>query len=349
MSLLNETLAKIQPLNQEMMNTAKERVDFLLKPVGSLGTLEEIAVQLAGITGEMYPDVSKKAMLVFAADHGVFEEGVAAAPQEVTGLMAQMVVTGKSGVAALSKQAGADIFVCDVGMNADLEPKSKILDKKIRKATSNMRKGPAMTREEAVQSLEVGIDVAQRAINNGYNILGTGEVGISNTTASAAIISALSGVDAAELTGAGANLSEDKQVVKAQVIRDAIALNQPDKTDAIDVLAKVGGFEIGAMAGAMLAGAANHIPVLIDGFISTAAALAIGINPEVKGYLICSHASAEKGAAYASEFIGAKPFLNMGMRLGEGSGAAIAFNIVEAALYMNREMATYGDVGLGVV
>jgi nicotinate-nucleotide--dimethylbenzimidazole phosphoribosyltransferase len=175
-------------------------------------------------------------------------------------------------------------------------------------------------------------------------------VGISNTTASAAIIAALSGVDPGELTGAGANLSEDKQVVKAQVIRDAIALNQPDKDDAVDVLAKVGGFEIGAMAGAMLAGAANHIPVLIDGFISTAAAaIAIGIKPEVKGYLICSHASAEKGAAFASEFIGAKPFLNMGMRLGEGSGAAIAFNIVEAALYMNREMATYGDVGLGVV
>lgn len=213
-----------------------------------------------------------------------------------------------------------------------------------------MKKGPAMSREEAVKSLEVGIDVAQRAIDNGYNILGTGEVGISNTTASAAIIAVLSGVDPGELTGAGANLSEDKQVIKAQVIRDAIALNQPDKTDAIDVLAKVGGFEIGAMAGAMLAGAANHIPVLIDGFISTAAAaIAIGIDPKVKGYLICSHASAEKGAAFASEFIGAKPFLNMGMRLGEGSGAAIAFNIVESALYMNREMATYGDVGLGVV
>ncbi|WP_373483267.1 nicotinate-nucleotide--dimethylbenzimidazole phosphoribosyltransferase [Acetobacterium sp.] len=350
MNLLNETLEKIQPLNAEMMKTAKERVDFLLKPVGSLGTLEEIAVQLAGITGEMYPDVSKKAMLVFAADHGVFEEGVAAAPQEVTDLMAQMIVAGKSGVAALSKQAGADIFVCDVGMKSDLEPKSRILDKKIRKATSNMRKGPAMSREEAVKSLEAGIDMAQRAINNGYNILGTGEVGISNTTASAAIIAALSGVDPGELTGAGANLSEDKQVVKAQVIRDAIALNQPDKSDAVDVLAKVGGFEIGAMAGAMLAGAANHIPVLIDGFISTAAAaIAIAIKPEAKGYLICSHASAEKGAAFASEFIGAKPFLNMGMRLGEGSGAAIAFNIVEAALYMNREMATYGDVGLGVV
>lgn len=350
MSLLLETLEKIQPLNEEMMKVARERVDFLLKPVGSLGTLEEIAVQLAGITGEMYPDISKKAMLVFAADHGVFEEGVAAAPQEVTDLMAQMIITGKSGVAALSKQAGADIFVCDVGMVSDLQPNSKILDKKIRKATSNMRKGPAMSREEAVQSLEIGIDVAQRAINNGYTILGTGEVGISNTTASAAIISALSGVDPGELTGAGANLSEEKMIVKAQVIRDALNLNKPDKTDALDVLAKVGGFEIGAMAGAMLAGAANHIPVLIDGFISTAAAaIAIGIDPKVKGYLICSHASAEKGAAYASEFIGAKPFLNMGMRLGEGSGAAIAFNIVEAALYMNREMATYGDVGLGVV
>jgi len=261
MSLLNETVGKIKPLNEEMIKTAKDRVDFLLKPVGSLGTLEEIAVQLAGITGEMYPDVSKKAMLVFAADHGVFEEGVAAAPQEVTDLMAQMIVAGKSGVAALSKQAGADVFVCDVGMKSDLEPKSKILDKKIRKCTSNMKKGPAMSREEAVKSLEVGIDVAQRAIDNGYNILGTGEVGISNTTASAAIIAVLSGVDPGELTGAGANLSEDKQVIKAQVIRDAIALNQPDKTDAIDVLAKVGGFEIGAMAGAMLAGAANHIPV----------------------------------------------------------------------------------------
>lgn len=350
MSLLNETLEKIQPLNEEMMKTAKERVDFLLKPVGSLGTLEEIAVQLAGITGEMYPDVSKKAMLVFVGDHGVFEEGVAAAPQEVTGLMAQMVIAGKSGVAALSKQAGADIFVCDVGMMSDLELKSKILDKKIRKGTSNMRKGPAMTRDEAILSLEAGIDVAVRAVSNGYNILGTGEVGISNTTASAAIISALSGVDPGELTGAGANLSEDKMITKAQVIRDAIALNKPDKEDAIDVLSKVGGFEIGAMAGAMLAGAAYQVPVLIDGFISTAAAaIAIGINPEVKGYLICSHASAEKGAAFASEFIGAKPFLNMGMRLGEGSGAAIAFNIVEAALYMNREMATYGDVGLGVV
>lgn len=350
MNLLNETLGKIQPLNEEIMKTSKERVDFLLKPVGSLGVLEEIAVQLSGITGEMYPDVSKKAVLVFAGDHGVFEEGVAAAPQEVTGLMAHMTVAGKSGVGALSKQAGADVFVCDVGMLSDVAPDSNILVKKIRRGTANMRKGQAMTHVEAKRAIEVGIEVAEDAIKKGYNILGTGEVGICNTTPSAAIFAVLSGIDPGELTGAGANLSEEKMVNKAQVIRDAIALNKPDKNDAIDILAKVGGLEIGAMAGVMLAGAANKIPVVIDGFISTAAAaIAIGLNPEVKGYLICSHASAEKGAAFGSEFIGAKPFLNMGMRLGEGSGAAIAFNIIEGALYMNREMATYGDVGLGVV
>jgi len=350
MSLLKKTLEKIEPLNEEMMTASRERVDFLLKPVGSLGVLEEIAVQISGITGEMYPEVRKKAVLVFAGDHGVFEEGVSAAPQEVTGLMAGMTVAGKSGVGALSKQAGADVFVCDVGMLGEVDPKSGILMKKIRNGTANMRKGPAMTYDEAILALEAGIDGAERAIRNGYNILGTGEVGICNTTPSAAIFAVLGDVDPEELTGAGANLSEEKMVNKAQVIRDAIALNKPDKQDAIDVLAKVGGLEIGVMAGVMLAGAAHKIPVVIDGFISTAsAAIAIALNPDVKGYLICSHASAEKGAAFGSEFIGAKPFLNMGMRLGEGSGAAIAFNIVECALSMNREMATYGDVGLGVV
>ena len=350
MSLLNKTLEKIEPLNEEMMKRSKERVDFLLKPVGSLGVLEEIAVQLSGITGKMFPKISQKAMLVFAGDHGVFEEGVSAAPQEVTGLMTHMTVAGKSGVGALCKQAGADIFVCDVGMISDAAPDANIIVKKIRKGTANMRKGPAMTYDEAKRALEVGIEVAEKAIKDGYTILGTGEVGICNTTPSAAIFAVLGGVDPRELTGAGANLSEDKMIHKAQVIRDAIALNKPDKKDAIDVLAKVGGLEIGAMAGAMLAGAANHVPVVIDGFISTAAAaIAIALKPEVKGFLICSHASEEKGAAFGSKFIGAKPFLNMGMRLGEGSGAAIAFNIIEGALYMNREMATYGDVGLGVV
>ncbi|WKY44562.1 nicotinate-nucleotide--dimethylbenzimidazole phosphoribosyltransferase [Eubacteriaceae bacterium ES2] len=350
MELLEKTLAAIAPVDQEMMKQARERVDFLLKPVGSLGVLEDIAVSVAGITGQMHPDLSKKAVLVFAGDHGVFVEGVAAAPQEVTALMANMCVAGKSGVAALSKQAGADVFVCDVGMISDIDPKGGILDKKIRKGTANMRVEAAMTRDEAIASLEAGIDMANRAIGNGYQILGTGEVGICNTTPSAAIFSVLGGVDAGELTGAGANLSEEKMLVKAQVIRDAIALNKPDKNDAIDVLSKVGGLEIGAMAGTMLAGAAKKVPVVVDGFISTAAAaIAITLKPEVKDYLICSHASAEKGAAFGSEFIGAKPFLNMGMRLGEGSGAALAFNIVDAALSMNKEMATYGEVGLGVV
>ena len=350
MDLLNKTLEKIGPLNEEMMKKTRERVDFLLKPVGSLGVLEEIMVQVAGITGEMHPEFDKKAILMFAGDHGVFVEGVAAAPQEVTALMANMTVAGKSGVAALAKQAGADVFVCDVGMLSDVDPEAGILMKKIRKGTDNMRKGPAMSRDEAIQSLEIGIDMANRSIGNGYRLLGTGEVGICNTTPSAAIISVLSGIDPGELTGAGANLSEEKMIVKAQVIRDAIALNQPDKEDGLDVLGKVGGFEIGAMAGAMLAGAANKVPVVIDGFISTAAAaIAITLKPEVKNYLLYSHASIEKGAAFASEFIGAKPFLNMGMRLGEGSGSALAFNIIESALRVNKEMITYGEVGVGVV
>ncbi|MGL4607362.1 MAG: nicotinate-nucleotide--dimethylbenzimidazole phosphoribosyltransferase [Eubacteriaceae bacterium] len=350
MSLLAETLKKIEPLNQEMMDASKERVDFLLKPVGSLGRLEEIAVQLSGITGKLVPEVDKKAMLVFSGDHGVFEEGVAAAPQEVTGLMTQMTVLGKSGVGALCKQARADIFVCDVGMISDVDPNSKIKMKKIARGTKNMRKGPAMSREEAIKALEAGIELAEEAIEQGYNLLGTGEVGICNTTPSAAIFSVLGEVDPGGITGAGANLSEEKMIHKAQVIRDAIALNKPNKEDGIDVLKKVGGFEIGAMAGAMLASAKHHVPMVVDGFISSAAAaIAIAIKPEVKGYLICSHASAEKGAKFGSEFIGAKPFLHLEMRLGEGSGAAVAFNIVESAVFMTKEMANYGDVGIGVV
>ncbi len=350
MDLLKETLEKIGPLDGEMMTKTRERVDFLLKPVGSLGVLEEIAVQVAGITGQMHPEFDKKAILMFAADHGVFVEGVAAAPQEVTALMANMTVAGRSGVAALAKQAGADVFVCDVGMISDVDPKAGILMKKIRKGTANMRKGPAMSREQAIESLQAGIDMANRAINNGYRLLGAGEVGICNTTPSAAIISVLSGIDPGELTGAGANLPEEKMLIKAQVIRDAINVNQPDKNDGLDILSKVGGFEIGAMAGAMLGGAAQKVPVVIDGFISTAAAaIAITLKEEVKNYLLYSHASIEKGASFASEFIGAKPFLNMGMRLGEGSGAALAFNIIDSALRVNKEMITYGEVGIGVV
>lgn len=350
MSLLKETLDKIQKIDQTAKTQSREHIDVLLKPVGSLGVLEAVAEQLSGITGEMIPDIHKKAILCFAGDHGVCEEGVSAAPQVFTQIMTPMIAAYKTGVGVLSRQAGADVFVYDVGMIPDLPADCDAVDKKIRRGTANMRKEAAMTKDEAVRSLEVGIETALEAIGNGYKVLGTGEMGIGNTTPSTAIFAVLGEVDPDEITGVGANLSEELTQNKAQVIRDAIALNQPDKKDGVDILAKVGGLEIGAMAGVMLAGAANRVPVVVDGYISTAAAaIAIALKPEVKDYLISSHSSDEKGAKFGSDLIGFAPFLHMDMRLGEGSGAALAFHILDAAIAMNRDMATYGDVNMDVV
>lgn len=350
MNTLDKTISEIVAVNEEAKKTARERIDVLLKPVGSLGALESIAEQLAAITGETIPDIGKKVVLCFAGDHGVCEEGISAAPQVFTEIMTPMIAKYKTGVGVLAKEAGADVVVTDVGMIPDLPEDTDAIDKKIRRGTANMKKEPAMTRDEAITALEIGIDAANEAVAKGYRVIGTGEMGIGNTTPSTAIIAVLGDVDPAEITGVGANLSENLMQNKIQVIRDAIALNQPDKNDGIDVVAKVGGLEIASMAGAMLGGAANKVPVVVDGFISTAAAaIAIAIAPEVKDYLICSHASNEKGSAFASEFLGFSPFLHMDMRLGEGSGAALAFHILDAAIAMNRDMATYGDVNMGVV
>ncbi|MEG1331589.1 MAG: nicotinate-nucleotide--dimethylbenzimidazole phosphoribosyltransferase [Eubacterium sp.] len=350
MSVLKNTLCKIDKINEKAKKASRERIDVLLKPVGSLGVLENVAEQLSGITGETIPTVDKKAILCFAADHGVCDEGVSAAPQVFTEIMTPMIAAYKTGVGVFARQCGADVFVYDVGMIPDLPKDCTAVDKKIRRGTANMRKEPAMTQDEAIKAIEVGIEAAEKAISEGYNVLGTGEMGIGNTTPSTAIFAVLGDVDPEEITGVGANLSEDLTQNKAQVIRDAIALNKPDMNDGVDILAKVGGLEIGAMAGVMLAGAAHHVPVLIDGYISTAAAaIAIALKKEVKDYLICSHASDEKGAKFGSDLLGFKPFLLMDMRLGEGSGAALAFNIIDAAVAMTRDMATYGDVNMGVV
>jgi nicotinate-nucleotide--dimethylbenzimidazole phosphoribosyltransferase len=350
MTLLKETLDKITPINEEARAASRERIDVLLKPVGSLGVLEDLAEQLSAITGEIIPDVSKKCVLTYAGDHGVCDEGVSAAPQVFTDIMTPMIAEYRTGVGVLARLNGADVFVYDVGMKNPLPADCKAVDKNVKRCTDNMRKGPAMSRDEAAAALEVGIETANDAIAKGYKVLGTGEMGIGNTTPSTAIFAVFGGVDPGEITGVGANLSAEMTSSKAQVIRDAIAVNAPDKNDALDVLAKVGGLEIAAMAGAMLAGAAAHVPVVIDGYISTAAAaIAIGLKPEVKDYLICSHASDEKGAQYGSSLIGFTPFLHMNMRLGEGSGAALSFSIIDAAVAMNRDMATYGDVNMDVV
>lgn len=349
MSLLNETLSNIKELDENTMGITRKRIDNLIKPQGSLGRLEDIAIQLSGITGEVHTKIHKKGIIAFAGDHGVCEEGVAVAPQEVTLMQTINFTKRVTGVCALAKQARAEVVIVDVGIVRDVE-QPEVINRKIKYGTDNMTKGPAMTREEAIKSLEVGIEIAIQQIKKGINLLGTGEMGIGNTTPSTAILSVIGNYDPKEIVGVGANYPEEKLAHKAEVIKKAIEVNKPNPKDGIDVLAKVGGLEIGSMAGVMIAGAANKVPVVVDGYISTIAALiACTIEPKTKNYLIASHASHEKGATYASKLLGLEPMLNMNMRLGEGSGAALAFNIVEAATFMNNEMITFEEAGIGMV
>ncbi len=349
MELLKQTLEKIEGLDKKTAEDAKHRIDNLIKPQRSLGKLEDIAIQLSGITGELHPKVDNKAIIVMAADNGVCKEGVSPAPQEVTQMMTSYIANGVSGVCALASQAGADVITVDIGVNGELNYK-KIINKKVKQGTDNITEGPAMTREEAIKAIEVGIEIALEQIGKGKNILGTGEMGIGNTTTSTAILSVVSGIEPKDITGVGANLPEEQLVNKINVIKKAIDINKPNKEDGIDIVSKVGGLDIAGMAGVMIGGAAYKVPVIVDGYISTAAAIiATTIEPKVKDYLICSHASHEKGAAKASNFLGFNPPLDMDMRLGEGSGAALMFNIVEAATFMSKKMITFEEAGIGVV
>lgn len=347
MQLFEHTVENIHPLSKLHMNAAKERLDSLIKPVGSLGKLEDICIQLSGIFEKKYFDIDKKAIIAFAGDHGVYEEGVAPDPQVITKLQFPNFTKGICGVGAISKFVNADVLAIDLGINTD-EKLEGVLDYKIRKGTSNMAKGPAMTREEAIRALEVGIEITNDCISKGYNIIGIGEMGICNTTPSSAIVSVIAECDPIEVTGIGAGLKKDRVAHKAEIIRKSINLNKPNRLDGVDVLSKVGGFEIAGMAGVILSCAAKRIPVVIDGFISYAAALiAYTINPTTKEYMIASHTSAEPGAKKALEILDLNPMLNMDMRLGEGSGAALAFNIIEAANFAYKNMATTDEVDIG--
>lgn len=349
MGLLEKTIERIEGLDKEAMEKARNRVDNLIKPPKSLGRLEDLAVQLAGITGNIHPVVDNKAIIVMAADHGVYEEGVAGNPQEVTILQTMNFPKGVTGVCALAKASGARIVPVDIGIKGDLDTVDGLQIKKIKYGTDNMAKGPAMSREEAIKSLEVGIEVATEEIKKGVNLLGTGEMGIGNTTASTAIVAVLGGYSPKEITGRGAGTGKGGIEHKARVIEKAIAINRPDASDGIDVLAKVGGLEIGGMAGVMLAAAANKVPVVVDGYISTAAALiAAKIAPIAKEYFIPSHASAEIGSKKASELLGIKPMIHMDLCLGEGSGAALVFPIVEAACHMINSMITFEEAGISL-
>ncbi|PKB84174.1 MAG: nicotinate-nucleotide--dimethylbenzimidazole phosphoribosyltransferase [SAR202 cluster bacterium Io17-Chloro-G9] len=345
--LIDRTLAAIAPLDEEAIVAARARQDTLTKPPGSLGRLEELSVQLAGIFGEPVPSIRRKSVIVAAGDHGVVAEGVSAYPQEVTPQMVLNFLGGGAAISVLARHAGADIVILDAGVAADLEPNPALRSVKIAKGTANMAAGPAMTLQHAIQSIETGIETAQEQIGQGADLIACGEMGIGNTTPSSAITAVITGADPGVTTGRGTGLEDDGLKHKVDVIRRALDLNKPDPRDGLDVLAKVGGFEIGVLAGAMLGTAAGHRPVLVDGFISGAAALiAWTLAPQSAKYFIAAHQSVEPGHRIALETMGLKPLLDMNMRLGEGTGAVLAMHIVEAAARCLAEMATFADAGV---
>ncbi|MBU3161399.1 nicotinate-nucleotide--dimethylbenzimidazole phosphoribosyltransferase [Clostridium frigoris] len=346
MGLLKETLQCIEPLNKEAMKKAWDRLDSLSKPIGSLGELENIIAKMAGITGNIHNKINKKNVVIMCSDNGVVEEDVSNCPKSVTATVTNNFTKKITGVYVLAKFSGSDITVVDVGIDADLN-NPKVINKKIAYGTMNMMKGPAMTREQTIKAIEVGIKTVDDLVRGGYDLLGTGEMGVGNTATSAAILSVFSGLEVEESVGKGSGITEEQFINKKRVIKKSIEVNNPDKNDVIDVISKVGGFDIAGLCGCFLAAAKNRVPIVIDGFIASAAALcAYKLNPLVMGYIFASHLSAEQGAAFIMKEIGLNPMLNLNMRLGEGSGCPLAFNIIEAALYTMDNMGTFEDAKL---
>ena len=335
--------ASVQPLDAAAMAAARKRQAQLAKPPGSLGRLEDLSVQLAGITGKVHSKIIKKHLLVFAADNGVVEEGVSSAPQSVTLMQTVNLTRHKTGASTLCKHFGCEITVCDVGVNAEIK-EPKVLNRKIAYGTGNIVNGPAMTREQAIRAISTGMELA---MNTDADVIGIGEMGIGNTTTSSAVLSVLLNADVEAVTGRGGGITDSGFLKKKQVIKDAIAVNAPDKNDVVDVLAKIGGFDIAAMCGAFIGCAATHRPVVIDGFISAVAALcACKLCPNAAFYLIPSHASYEIGYKFAMDAMGLQPLFLLGMRLGEGSGCPLAFEILDAACAIINGMATFDQAGI---
>jgi nicotinate-nucleotide--dimethylbenzimidazole phosphoribosyltransferase len=329
------------------MESARGRQDQLTKPQGSLGRLEDLSVQLAGITGAAVPSVREKAIITMAGDHGVVAEGVSAYPSEVTSQMVSNFLAGGAAINVLARQVGARVVIVDMGVAADLPRHAGLLVRRVAPGTGNMARGPAMTRERAVESIVLGAQVVLDEIDRGLDIVGTGDMGIGNTTASAAIACAITGRSAAEIAGRGSGVDEEGFKRKLSAIARALELNRPDPKDGLDVLAKVGGFEIGGLAGLMLGAASSRVPVMIDGFISTAAAMiAVSIAPQCRDYLIAAHRSLESGHGRMLEWLGLKPLLDLDLRLGEGSGAALGLSLAEAACRILAEMATFDEAGV---
>lgn len=346
MELLQRTIQAIRPLDAEAMKAAAEHSDRLTKPPGSLGKLEEIAARLAGMGGSLPLAPSKKAIVVMAGDHGVCEEGVSAFPQEVTPQMVRNFLNGGAAVNVLARHVGADVICVDMGVKERIEHE-KLWVRKGRGGTSNIARGAAMSRDEAVQAVEAGIRVVQELAARGYGMFATGEMGIGNTTPSAALLTALGGIDAEASVGRGTGIDDAGLARKRQVVERAIAVNKPDAADPLDVLAKLGGFEIAGLAGVVLGAAAKRMPVVIDGFIASVAALiADRLAPHSRACMIASHLSEEPGHRAVLELLGLAPMLHLDMRLGEGTGAALAMPLIDAAVKIMREMATFESAGV---
>ena len=329
------------------MQAARSRQNELTKPAGSLGRLEALSIQIAGITGRARPTLRRPAIITLAADHGIARQGVSAFPVEVTQQMVLNFLNGGAGINVLARHVGAEVIVADVGVAVDMPPSEDLIVDKIGYGTRDFSVEPAMTREQARRSVEAGIRIAQTAIARGCDILGTGEMGIGNTTPSSAITAVFTGRPVRDVTGRGSGLDDAALTRKVSVIEAALARHQPNPADGLDVLSKVGGFEIGGLAGVMLGAAAARAPVVVDGFISGAAALiAASLAPAARDYMIAAHRSVEIGHGAILEYLSLQPLLDLDLRLGEGTGAALAISICQAACKVLDEMATFAEAGV---
>ncbi len=346
-SLIKQACDQIEPVDQSWLSAARERQLTLTKPPGSLGRLEEIANRVAAIQSDVTPRITGKRIYVVAGDHGVTSEGVSAYPPEVTAQMVDNFLRGGAAINVLARAGGIEVRIVDAGVNADLTDRDGLIHAKVMCGTDNFAVGPAMTHAEAEACVAAGIELARVAASDGIQLLGVGEMGIGNTTAASAITAVLLKCDPEMVTGRGTGIDDEGLAHKIAVIRRAVEVNKPAATDAMEILAKVGGAEIGVMAGIVLGAAASHLPVVADGFISTtAAALALTLQPNARDFLFIGHKSAESGHVALINFIGEQPLLDLSMRLGEGTGAALAMHVVEAATKLLCEMATFADAGV---
>ncbi len=347
MGKLAETINAVEPIGEELYQTTQARLDHLTKPQGSLGRLEEFARRYVAITGRESPKIEKKTIYTFAADHGVAEEGVSAFPREVTAQMVYNFLQGGAGINVLARLVGAEVKVVDIGVDHDFQSREGLIIKKVAKGTKNMAKGPAMSREEAIRALETGIELVEEAAKQELDLLGTGDMGIANTTPSSAIAAVFTGEKVERVTGRGTGIDDETLKRKIEVITRALEVNQPDPQEPLDVLAKVGGLEIGGIAGLILGAAAKRIPVVVDGFISSAGALlAVRLQSRAKDYIFAAHCSVEVGHRAVLDGIGQRPMLDLDLRLGEGTGAALGMFLVEAGIRILGEMATFGEAGV---